>query len=100
MSEEEGGSTQTIKYIKFYGDLNDRGDDTKAVLLQEFFLKAETFTETRGFCNAMISKIDIDAILDIDDKTKAKKAQSDANNFLIMSCRGKEFSIIARKQTA
>jgi hypothetical protein len=100
MSEEEGGSTQTIKYIKFYGDLNDRGDDTKAVLPREFFLKAETFAETRGFCTAMKSEIDIDTILDIDDKTRAKKAESDAKNFLIMSCRGKAFSIIARKQTA
>jgi hypothetical protein len=54
--------TQTIKYIKFYGDFNDRGDDTKAVLPREFFLKAETFAETRGFCTAMISEIDIDAI--------------------------------------
>jgi hypothetical protein len=91
VKKESGSSTQTIKYIKFNGDLNDRQDDTKAVLPREFFLKAETFAETRGFCTAMISEIDIDAILDIDDKTKVKKAESDAKNFLIMSCRGKVF---------
>jgi hypothetical protein len=83
MSEEEGGGTQSLKYIKFYGDLSDRGEDTKAVLPREFFIKAETFADTKGFCTAMTTEVDIDDIKDPDKNTKQRRRNQTPRTFLL-----------------
>lgn len=93
MSSEKG--VESVKVLRFVGSEDEWTKEMRGLPPDEFFKKAETFAKAKGFYDVLVSATTIPTQPADDDEKKIAKADADAQTFLIMSCNGPAFSIVA-----